>query len=64
MPFDVNEVEINEWDGIDHSDHPDYVDAFPSSVTYNGEEMSEQQINDLCEEHPDWVYNELIGHIF
>lgn len=39
-----------ELDGIDHNDHPKYCDAFISSADYNGETMTDDQLDSLNED--------------
>ena len=34
-------------DGIDTTDYPDFCDAFISSAEYNGEPMTEDQLDEL-----------------
>ena len=36
-----------EVDGIDTTDYPDFCDAFISSAEYNGEPMTEDQLDEL-----------------
>lgn len=51
-----------EVDGIDTNDYPDFCDAFIVSADYDGQPMSEAQINELNEDSSflhDCVYNQL-----
>lgn len=50
-----------KWDGIDHTDHPDYCDAYIVSADYDGRPMTEEEIEDLDR---DWVYQKLMDYIF
>ena len=43
-------------EGIDHSDYPDYCDAFIASATYNGREMTDKEIEEL----PDYFVYEKV----
>ena len=38
-------------DGLDHSDHPDYCDAFIDSANYDGEEMTSDQLDQLNDDY-------------
>ena len=38
-------------DGLDHSDYPDYCDAFIDSAYYDGEEMTDEQLDQLHEDY-------------
>lgn len=51
-----------EVDGIDTNDYPDFCDAFIASADYDGQPMSEAQIDELNEDSSfihDCVYNQL-----
>ena len=47
-----------EFSGIDKSDHPDYCDAYISGGDYDGEEMTEEQLEELNDDS-DFVHEEL-----
>ena len=52
-----------EFDGIDHRDAPDYCDAYIVSADYNGEEMTDEQI-ELLNEDSQFVYEMLIKRLY
>ena len=52
-----------QFDGIDHKDAPDYCDAYIVSAEYNGEEMTEEQI-ELLNDDRDFVYECVQNHLF
>jgi hypothetical protein len=52
-----------EFDGIDHQDYPDYCDAFISKAKYNGDDMTEEQL-EIINEDREFVYEKLIEHLF
>ena len=60
MNYDlINNIEI---DGIDTNDYPDFCDAFIVSADYDGEAMTDAQIDTLNEDYDfvhRCVYNEL-----
>ena len=62
--IDTSKVEIEDFEGIDHSDHPDYCDAYPVSATYDGKEMTDDELEELTEKHPDFIYEKLWDYIF
>ncbi len=64
LRFDLKEVEILSFSGVDHSDHPDYSDAFIEEALYKGKEMTEDQIDLLQDKHDDFVYDQLMAYIF
>lgn len=45
--FNYSKIDDIEVDGIDYRDAPDFCDAFISSATYKGKEMSESQLERL-----------------
>ena len=58
---DMNSFEV---DGIDHSDYPDYVDAYISAATFeDGEELSDEEIEEINVKHSDVVYDAVMDHI-
>jgi hypothetical protein len=50
-----------EFKGINHRDYPDYCDAYIVSAEYDGEEMTQEQIEML---DADFVYEKLMEQIF
>jgi len=50
-------------EGIDYNDHPDYVDAFISYAEYDGEIMTDYQLNELNEDS-DFIYECVMEKIF
>jgi hypothetical protein len=64
MKLDLNKVDNLEFDGIDFSDYPDFVDAFLVSADYDGKEMTEEQIDYLNDEHRDFVNEQVFSSIF
>ena len=50
-------------DGIDLEDYPDFCDAFIVSADYDGEPMSEDQIDKLNEDS-DYVYTKIEEFLF
>jgi hypothetical protein len=50
-----------EFKGINHRDYPDYCDAYIVSAEYDGEEMTQEQIEML---DADFVSEKLMEQIF
>ena len=46
MPVKTNIV-VTEWDGIDHSDAPDYCDAYIVSAERDGVELTDEEIEEI-----------------
>lgn len=63
MKLDYKLIKDIEFDGIDHRDYPDYCDAYIVRAEYNGEEMTEEQL-ELLNDDKDFVYEELMNYIF
>lgn len=58
----ISDVDISSLiiDGIDHSDHPDYCDAYYSyGEFYGGEVLTDDQLDRLKELDPE-MFNELL----
>ena len=51
-----------KFDGIDHKDAPDYCDAYIVSAEYNGEDMTEDEIDKINEDR-DYVHEMLIKYL-
>lgn len=61
--LDYTQITDVELDGIDHSDYPDYVDTFISSATYQGRDMTDEELDTLNEDR-DYVYNKLMNYLY
>lgn len=61
--LDYNKISNIQFDGIDHRDAPDYCDAYIVSADYDGEEMTDEQI-ELLNEDGDFVYQKLMDHLY
>jgi len=62
--LDFGKIDNMEFEGIDHSDYPDFVDAFLVSADYDGVEMTEEQIDYLNDEHRDFVNERVYDSLF
>ena len=63
MKIDFNKVEILEVDGVNHNDYPKYCDAFISEANYNGKPMSDEMIDEINDNYPDFVYIQVMEQI-
>jgi hypothetical protein len=61
--LDYSLIDVIEFDGINHDDYPDYCDTHIVSATYKGEEMTEEQIEELNQDR-EFVYEKLMNRIF
>jgi hypothetical protein len=64
MKIDVNKLENIEVDGIDTRDYPDFVDAFISYAEMDGVELTDEQLDELNDNHPELIYDCVINHLF
>lgn len=62
MELDLTKIKDVEVEGIDTRDYPDFVDAFISSATYEGREMTEEELDHLNENYSDFVYDKVWEH--
>lgn len=56
------ENEKLEWDSIDHLDAPDYCDAYVIGATYMGEDLTEDQLEELNDDRQ-FVYERLMDYL-
>lgn len=56
----IEDVEIN---GIDYRDSPDFVDAFIASATYDGREMTDDEL-DALNEDSSYVHEKVYEHLY
>ena len=64
MNLDLSKIEDIEFDGINHDDYPDYCDAFVTSATYKGRDLTEEELEWVGDEHSDWVYEKLMDYLY
>ena len=62
--MDITKIDNIEIEGIDHTDHPEYCDAFIASADLDGVEMDDKQLDDLNENHADFVYDAVLNFIY
>ena len=53
-----------EVDGIDYGDYPDFTDSFIAAADLDGVEMTDEQLEDLNDNYPDFVYESVYNSIF
>ena len=63
MEIDYSKISNVEVDGIDTSDYPDFSDAFISYAEYDGEEMSEEMLEELNNDGS-YVYEQVERYIY
>lgn len=60
--MELSKITNIEFGGIDHSDAPDYCDAYIVSADYDGELMDESQLEEI-NENSDFIYEQLIKYL-
>jgi len=63
MKIDYNKIEVLEVDNINHYDYPEYCDAFISEANYDGKTMSDDMLDEINDNHPDFVYQQVWAFI-
>jgi hypothetical protein len=61
--LDYTKISDIEFDGIDTEDYPDFCDAFIISANYDGEPMTEEQLEEVNEDGS-FVYESLMNHLY
>jgi len=61
--LDHTKISDIEFDGIDPKDYPDFCDAFIISANYDGEPMTEEQLEEVNQDG-DFVYESLMKHLY
>jgi hypothetical protein len=63
LELDYSKISDIEIENIDYSDYPDFCDAYISDATYDGEPISNEQLEQLNSD-TSFVYDEVIKRIF
>jgi len=63
MKIDYKKVEVIEIDGIEHGDYPDYVDAYITEAKYDGKPTTDEMIDEINDNYPDFVYIQVMEQI-
>lgn len=60
----LEEITDIVFDGIKHSDYPDYCDVYIEAATQNGTQLNEYQLDFINESLRDFVYDKLMEYIY
>jgi hypothetical protein len=60
--MDLNLISNIEFDDVFHDDYPDFCDAYIISADYNGEPMTEEQLEEINEDRH-FVYEKLWSYL-
>ena len=63
MNLDISKISGVEVEGIDMSDCPDFCDSYISSATYEGRDLTEEELDKL-NENRDFVYEQTVKWIY
>ena len=56
MRINIDLVNNLEIDGVDSRDYPDFCDAFFSYGEVDGREMTDDELEDLGNDYPEYLY--------
>lgn len=64
MQLNLSQIENMEFEGVDFSDYPDFVDAYLVSADIDGRELTEEEVDYLNDEHYEFVNESVFDSIF
>lgn len=63
MKFDYKKIENIEFGDVHSFDAPDYCDAYIDYAEYDGRVMTDEEIDELNDNHCDFVQESLFDHL-
>lgn len=64
MQLNLSQIDNMEFEGVDFSDYPDFVDAYLVSADIDGRELTEEEVDYLNDEHYDFINERVFNSIF
>jgi hypothetical protein len=64
MNISTSKLDNLSFSGIDTKDYPDFSDAMIESGDYKGRELTDEEIDYINEEFPDFVHDKLFEYLF
>lgn len=64
MNFDLSKIDNVELEDVFTFQYPEFEDAFISAATYNGIEMTEEQLDRLNVDESEFVYNKVMEQLY
>lgn len=61
--MDLSKIDNIKFEDIDHSDYPDFCDAFIASADIDGRPMTEDELNEL-NENTLFIHEKLMDYLF
>jgi hypothetical protein len=63
MKIDYSKINVLEVSDINHFDYPEYCDAYISEAEYDGKPMSDDMLDEINDNHRDFVYEQVVEYI-
>ncbi len=63
IEFDYSKIDSVWVEDIDFNDVPDFVDTYIDRAEYNGEPMTEEQLDDLNDNHREFVHESTMNQL-
>ena len=65
-PREINLSKIDNivFEDVDTTDYPDFCDAFVASADMHGWAMTQEELDDLNENYPEFIHEKLIEHLY
>ena len=60
--IDTDKITNVKCSGIDMKDYPDFCDSYIESADYNGEPMTEEQLEIINQDYG-YVYDDVMSHL-
>ena len=58
--INLNKIDNIVFEDVDPKDYPDFCDAFVASADMHGWAMTAEELDDLNENHPEFIHEKLI----
>jgi len=62
--FDTSKIDNVEIEDVYPSDYPEFCDAFIASADYNGRPMTDEELDTLNDEEPEFVLEQVYALLF
>ena len=64
IDLDLSLIYNVELDGINTNDYPDFCDAYIIAADYDGREMTEEELDWLCDNHPEFINESVFNYFY
>ena len=64
MKLDLSKIDNIKVDGIDMRDANDFCDAFISAADYDSRPMTDEELDELNNNHNDFVYESVMKNLY